>query len=114
MSDNKRVLIADDSWLVRLFVLIRAEKARVSESELIAALEESAITGITTAKIRSLLRSLVANGCLRELDGHAGAFVATKRGKLAAVEARARILRVLADGNSASKPGHHANRRVSG
>jgi hypothetical protein len=78
---TKLVMSADDLWLLRLFVLIRASKGRISEESIVAEFERWKIGGVTITRIRRLLSSLV--------------FVATREGQKAALEIRARLSPLL-------------------
>jgi hypothetical protein len=95
-------LSTDDRWLLQLYVVIRAANEPVSAEMLQSYAERHKLVGITSAKIRSVLSALVRRGAIRPSKDTDRSFVATRQGKKAASEARARLsnLMSLLDGRS--------------
>jgi hypothetical protein len=99
---NSRSLSTDDLWLLQLYVLIRAATEPVSEETVWSYAERHGLCGITAAKIRRLLRALARRGIIQPSKNADRGFVATRQGKKAAADARARLsnLMSLLDGRS--------------
>ena len=93
---NKLMMSADDLWLLRLFVLIRAAKERISEESLRAELDRRKIGGITSAVLRRLLSSLAGSGLIQLIQGDGSVFIATRQGRKAARETLARLSPLIA------------------
>ena len=84
-----------DLWLVKLFVLIRAAKEPVSEEDLFSYIRRRKIREVAVADVRRLLSSLAREGIVRPANGREAAFVATRKGRKAALEARGRLSQLL-------------------
>jgi len=92
---NSRSLSTDDRWLLQLYVLIGAANEPVSDESLQSYAERHELVGITAAKIRSILAALVRRGVIRSSKDADRCFVATRQGKKAASEARARLSNLM-------------------
>jgi len=93
---NRLMISEDDLWLLRLFVLVRAAKERISEESLLAELDRRKIGGITSAQLRRLLSSLVGRGLIQLIQEDGSVFIATRQGRKTEREALARLSSLIA------------------
>lgn len=92
---KKSATAAEELWLLRLFVLIRAEKYPVSEADVISELDRRKIQWASPARVRRVIRSFVEKGFLHEENGGSRVFLPTALGKSAASEARIRLSQLV-------------------
>ena len=99
---NSRSLATDDRWLLQLFALIRAADEPVSEEVLRSYSERHGLHGISAAKIRGILSTLVSRRVIQPSKSSERCFVLTRQGRKVASEARLRLLNLMSllDGRS--------------